>query len=397
MEKAQTLDWEFTTVIKAAAGCRRDIPKYFANHGCKRIALITDKGLINAGVVDRVLEAFGEGAVKIIGTFDQVRQDNDTRDINDCAHWYKSLNADGLLAVGGGSVLDTAKCVKVMLGMGVDDINQLVDEHGVIYYTRPEAKPLDIMHISIPTTAGTGAEVSQGAALYDEENQRKIVMFHQFMNSDFAFLDPELTVSLPPKLTAEPAFDALSHAIESFFSTSSNSIADAFALRSARLIMDNLPIAVKEPNNLDVRMNLQTASSMSCIAVSSALSATPIHNLADAVGPHFRIAHGLANAVYMPIVMRHLRSHYLPRIRTFAEALGLATHSKQDTEIFDEVLSQIVALQHTCNIPTTLPIKVESNNISELRSLVKEDPAGMLFPLSDEVIDKCLKESLSII
>ena len=387
---------DFTTVVKAGPGCRAKVPKTFTDQGCQRIALITDKGLIEAGVVDQVRKAFEAQGVPLAGIFDGVRQDNDTRDINDCARWYRDIGADGLLAVGGGSVLDTAKCIKVMLGSGVHDINELV-KGGIVYYMRPKAKPLGIPHISIPTTAGTGAEVSQGAALMDGETNKKIIMFHQYMNSDFAFLDPELTVTLPPKLTAEPAFDALSHCLEAFFTTQPNSFADALALRAARLILDNLPIAVTDGHNIEARGELQIASAMACVAtVSSGLGATPIHNFADSVGPVYRLTHGLANAVYLPIVMKNLPSHYLRRITPFAEALGISIASKKDTQLLDEVIAEFVSLQEKCGIPAKLSLEVDSHQLQELHEEVKEDPAGINYPLPDEVISACLEESLII-
>ncbi len=396
MSEQPVFGLDFTTVVTAGPGCRARVPRTFVDQGCRRVAMVTDKGLVAAGVVDKVREAFEAHGVPLAGIFDGVRQDNDTRDINECARWYRDIGADGLLAVGGGSVLDTAKCIKVMLGLGAEDINELV-EGSVVYFRRPKAQPLGIPHISIPTTAGTGAEVSQGAALMDGETNKKIIMFHQYMNSDFAYLDPELTVTLPPKLTAEPAFDALSHCLESFFTTRPNSFADALALRAARLIVDNLPIAVRDGNNIEARGELQVASAMACVAtVSSGLGATPIHNFADSVGPVYRLTHGLANAVYLPIVMKNLPSHYLRRIRPFAEALGIPLDAKDDTQLLDEVITRFVALQEECGIPARLSLEVDNEQLKKLHEEVKEDPAGINFPLPDEVISACLEESLII-
>ncbi len=396
MTEQRIFGLEFTTVVKAGPGCRVLVPKTFADQGCERIAMITDKGLVDAGVVDQVLDVFKAQGASIAGIFDGVRQDNDMRGINECARWYQEIGADGLLGVGGGSVLDTAKSVKVMLGLGVEDMNDLV-EGSIVRYKRPKAKPLGIPHISVPTTAGTGAEVSQGAALMDGESNKKILMFHPYMNSDFAFLDPELTVSLPPHLTAEPAFDALSHSIEAFFTTRPNSFADALALRSAWLIVDNLPLVVKDGHNIEARGELQIASAMACVAtVSSGLGATPIHNFADAVGPMYRLAHGLANAVYLPIVMKNLPSHYLRRIKTFAQNLNIPTEVKADGEVLNEVVAGFVSLQAECGIQPRLDIEVDGDQLREVHSAVKEDPAGMNFPLPDDVISACLEESLII-
>ena len=395
MTKPKKLHWEFLTAIQVGPGCRSWVPKTFADQGCHRVALITDKGLIEAGVVDKVREAFEGQDAQIAGTFDGVRQDNDTRDINECARWYREIGADGLLAVGGGSVLDTAKTVKTMLGMKAENINDLITGH-IVFYKRPEAQPLGIPHISLPTTAGTGAEVSASAAILQPESKRKVIFFHKYMSSDFAFLDPELTVTLPPKLTAEPAFDSLSHSIESFFSAKANSMADAFALRSARLVYQNLPIAVENGNDIDARAELQTASAMSVMASVSALGSNPIHNFADAIGPMLGVSHGLGNAVYLPIVMRNLPSHYLPRIREFAKALDIPTDSDDGQQILDGVISEFVSLQEKCGIPPKLAIEIERSRLDELITAVKEDPAGAGLPLPDDVITACLEESMTI-
>ncbi|MYF12327.1 MAG: iron-containing alcohol dehydrogenase [Gammaproteobacteria bacterium] len=395
MTKPKKLGWGFLTVIKVGPGCRSLVPQTFADQGSQRVALITDKGLIEAGVVEKVREAFEGQDVQIAGTFDSVRQDNDTRDISECAQWYREVGADGLLAVGGGSVLDTAKCVKVLLGMKVDNITDLMTGH-IVFYKRPKAQPLGIPHISLPTTAGTGADVSASSALFDAESKKKLILFHAYMGSDFAFLDPELTVTLPPNLTAEPAFDSLSHSIESFFSTRANSMADAFALRSARLVYQNLPVAVENGDDIDARAELQTASAMSVMASVSALGCNPIHNFADAIGPLFGVSHGLANAVYLPIVMKNLPSHYQPRIKEFAQGLDIPIDSNDDDQqILDRVISEFVSLQEKCGIPARLAIEIERDRLDDLKAAVKEDPAAAGFPLPDDVITACL-ESMTI-
>lgn len=387
---------ELTTIIKAGAGIRSQVPKTFAGMGANKVALVTDKGLIDAGVVNLVTAAFEETDVEIAGIYDGVRQDNDTRDINECADWYRKIGADGILAVGGGSVLDAAKAMKAMLGMDAADINDLFGGRPIVSYARPKAKPIDIPHISMPTTSGTGAEVSQGAAILHGETRKKLILFHQHQNSDFAFLDPELTVSLPKHLTAEPAFDSLVHCFEGFFTPLHNSFADALALRAARLILDNLPLAIEDGSNIEARSELQTASSMSVVASVSGRGAAPIHNFADAVGPAYGISHGLANAVYAPIVMRNFRKHYLKRIREFVRCLGIQVGSKSDEELLDHMISEVEALQKIAGIPASFDIEVDADAYAHLVKEVKEDPAGLQYPLPDDVIDICLRQSLKV-
>lgn len=396
MSGKPTFGLDLTTVVKAGPGCRMRVPKTFADMGSKHVALVTDKGLVEAGVIDKITEAFEGSDIAIAGTFDGVRQDNDTRDINEIAQWYKDIGADGILGVGGGSVMDAAKSAKAMLGMGASDILELFGERTIVSYARPKAKPLGIPHISIPTTSGTGAEVSQGSAILHAETRKKLIFFHQYQNSDFAFLDPELAVSLPRHLTAEPAFDSLVHCFEGFFTPLHNSFADALALRAARLILDNLPIAVEEPGNLNARSELQAASTMSVTASVSGRGAAPIHNFADAVGPAYGISHGLSNAVYAPIVMRNFPEHYLPRIREFVLGLGVQVGSKKDQELLDDLIVEVENLQKKTGIQTRFDIDVDAEQFGHLIKEVKEDPAGLQYPLPDNVIQTCLKESLNI-
>ena len=239
--------------------------------------------------------------------------------------------------------------------------------------------------------------MSASAALFEAESKTKLIFGHRYMNSDFAFHDPELTVTLPPKLTAEPAFDSLSHSIESFFSTRANSMADAFALRSARLVYQNLSVAVENGDDIDARAELQTASAMSVMASVSALGCNPIHNFADAIGPMFGVSHGLANAVYLPIVMKNLASLYRPRIREFAQGLDIPIDSNDDDQqILNRVISEFISLQQKCGIPAKLAIAIERGQLDELKTAVKEDPAGAGFPLPDDVITACLEESMTV-
>ena len=387
--------FDSSTGIRVGPGIRSQVPAVFAGQGCQRVALITDKGLIAAGVVEKILAAFEGQDVEIAGIFDNVQRDNHMKDIDDCARWYQELGADGILAVGGGSVLDAGKCVKVLLGMKADSIKDVMKDKHVIYYAQPDAQPLGIPHVSMPTTAGTGADVSPASALLDEESRAKLILFHEFMNSDLAYLDAELTVTLPPNLTAEPGFDSLSHSIESFFSNNANSIADAFALRSARLVYKNLGTAVENGNDIKARTEMQTASAMSVLANVSALGAPVIHSFADSIGPMYGISHGLANAVYVPIVMKNMPSHFLPRIKEFAQCLDIPFDADgDDQQILEGTVAEFVALQEKCGIAPRFDMEVDRSEFDNLVKAVQEDPTSKLFPLPDDVIIACLEESI---
>jgi len=223
--------WDYRSIVEVGSGCRTFIPQRFMDMGCKRIGLITDEGLIQAGVVDQVKDIFAaQGKPKIVGIYDRIEPDAVMRVVNDCARWCREMAVDGLLAVGGGSVLDTVKGVKALLGMGEVDIKEIMPGN-IGPYMRPMGKPLNVPHIAVPTTAGTGSESSPIAVLYNEEAKIKGDLLHPYLPADYAFLDPDLTLGLPPKMTADTGFDALSHAVEAISSPGTNCMIDACRCR----------------------------------------------------------------------------------------------------------------------------------------------------------------------
>jgi alcohol dehydrogenase class IV len=206
--------WEYRTLVEVGSGCRTFTAQRFMEMGCKRVGMITDKGLVSAGVVDMVTDIFKtQGGVKLAGIYDKIEQDACMSIINDCARWYRENAIDGMLVVGGGSVMDSAKGVKMLLGMGATDIKSLMPGN-LGPYIRPLGQPLGVPNVFIPTTAGTGSEVSPLAVIYNEEAKVKGDVMHPYIPADIALLDPDLTVGLPSSMTAATGFDALGHAIE---------------------------------------------------------------------------------------------------------------------------------------------------------------------------------------
>jgi len=388
--------WEFRTLVEVGSGCCSFAPDRFKRMGSQRIVMFTDKGLVDAGVADKVKEAFEAKKTPLVGVYDKIEQDASSENINECARYYRDLSADGLLAVGGGSVMDVVKSVKVLIGQDVTDVKSIMAGN-MGYFMRPMAKPFGVPHISIPTTAGTGAEVSPGAVVYNEVDKIKGFLSHPYMNSDYALLDPDLTVGLPPKLTAETGFDALCHCVEAFFSPISNSMTEALALQGCRLIYQHLPIAVRNGKDLEARTEMLAASCMGIMAfVMTMVGGAPVHNIAHAAGGMLRIPHGEANAVLIPAVMKNFPSFYKPKAKSFTRAMGMRIDDMSDLEILTSVISGITALQEECNIKSVFPVEIDSDVLQKLHDAVKKDPAGMLYPLPDEVIDACLKDTFTV-
>ena len=378
------------TGIYSGSNSRAMVPSLFAGLGAKRVVLLSDRGLEKAGIVQKVAEIFqltGHGSgPQLVGQFLNISQDAESRCINDAVRYVKEVGGDALLAVGGGSVLDTVKGVKYALHKGLSDIKEAIPG-GLLYEQFPKANFIPIPHIAIPTTAGTGSEVSPIAVIFNEDIQMKTNIINPFINADMAILDPDLTVGLPPFITAFTGFDALTHAIEALASPTATALTDAYALQTIRLIEKNLPVAVAEGSNLAARMDLLQASLMGITAFSFALNAIPVHNMAHAYGALFRIPHGLANAVFLPVVMEMVPALYLPKVKELAEALDVEAKGDTAETALAKVVEKIRLLQHKVGLPADFKqYNISEENLAQTVPAVMKDPAALSFPMPKELI-----------
>jgi alcohol dehydrogenase class IV len=378
------------TGIYSGSNSRAMVPSLFAGLGAKRVVLLSDRGLEKAGVVQKVAEIFnltGHGSgPQLVGQYLDISQDAESRCINEAVRYVKEVGGDALLAVGGGSVLDTVKGVKYALHKGLSDIKEAIPG-GLLYEQFPKANFIPIPHIAIPTTAGTGSEVSPIAVIFNEDIQMKTNIINPFINADMAILDPDLTVGLPPFITAFTGFDALTHAIEALASPTATSLTDAHALHAIRLIERNLPAAVADGSNLAARMDLLQASLMGITAFSFALNAIPVHNLAHAYGALFRIPHGLANAVFLPVVMEMVPALYLPKVNELAAALDVEVKGDSAEAALTKVVEKIRLLQHKVGLPADFKqYNITEENLAQTIPAVMKDPAALSFPMPKELI-----------
>ncbi|MGO9018866.1 MAG: iron-containing alcohol dehydrogenase [Syntrophobacteraceae bacterium] len=313
--------WMNRPRIMYSPGVRRELAFEMAQLGGSNVLIVTDKGLVQAGVAEMVAEEVRKSDLELVGVFDNIVQDARLDNINEGAAFYRSRGADCLVVVGGGSVMDTAKSINIMIGEGVDDFRPLAEQAGLW----EGAKPLP-PHIVFPTTAGTGSEVTNAIVVLDVEARAKLAITHPF-NADLAMLDPELTVSLPPKVTAFTGMDALTHAVEGVTSTGAEPITDALGLHAIRLIFRYLPEAVMEPHNVTARGHMLIASTLAGMCFNNAqLGGT--HATAHALGAHYGIPHGLANAIMLPLIMEHNVEECPVRFMMVADAMGMDVSGK---------------------------------------------------------------------
>lgn len=387
--------WDYKSIVEVGAGCRTFIPQRFVDMGCKRIALITDKGIVNAGIIDDILTIFElQAHPKIVGIYDEIEPDAVNTRINDCARWCRELAVDGLLAIGGGSVLDSVKGVKAMLGMGITDIVEIMPGN-IGPYMHPMGKPLNFPHIAVPTTAGTGSESSPIAVIYNAEAKIKGDLLHPYLPADYAFLDPDYTVGLPPKMTAFTGFDALSHSVEAISSPGANCMIDALAIQAIKLITKFLPIAVADGQNLEARTKMLVASNMAIMAFSMSGLFYPIHNVAHAVGGQLRVPHGEANAVLIPILMDKFPKHYLNCVEVLADAFGFPSQGKTAEEIIAQTAARVRELQKECGVNDKFDQSLDEGTAELMYWAIKFDPSGLFYPLPDDVIRDSLKAAFA--
>lgn len=378
------------TAIYSGAGARSLIPDLFRGFGARRVLLFSDRGLEQVGVVEMVADLFrtttnGAGP-ELVGIFLDIDQDATTSSVNQALRFARETGADGLLAVGGGSVLDTVKGVKYGLHLGIQDIREALPS-GLNLVSWPDASYIPIPHISVPTTAGTGSEVSPIAVFFHETLGIKANLIHPFINADMAVLDPELTVALPPRITAFTGFDALTHAIEALASPRATPFTDSYALHAIRLIAKYLPEAVANGRNLEARMQMLQASTMAIVAFGMSMALVPVHNFAHAYGALFRIPHGLANAVFLPVVMESLPQLYLPRIVEYAQAFGLDTGHREPAQLLGDVIQNIRQLQQDVGLPATFAeYNITAADLPRTVAAVASDPTAVFFRLPPELI-----------
>jgi len=289
-------------------------------------------------VIDRL------GNVSKISIFDDVEPNPKDTTVEKGLGLFKEKNCDSILGLGGGSPMDTAKAIAAM-STNPGKINEYC---GVGKLKNPAA-PL----LLIPTTAGTGSEVSRGAVITDSSRNYKMLILSWFLAPKVAILDPKLTVSLPPRTTAWTGVDALTHAMEAYVSTFANPITDVFALDAIRLISANLRKAVKNGKNLDARSNMLLGSLLAGVAMTNALLGN-VHALAHPVGGHFDTPHGLTCAVLLPVVMEFNLEAIPKKFANIAEAMGKEVKDLSEKEAARKAIEAVRELCVDLEVPENL-------------------------------------------
>ena len=315
--------WSFPTSIVFGAGAVRTLPAQLAKIGGKRPLVVCDPGVRRAGLVDRVLGALREGGKVDARVFDGVDPNPIEKNVFDGVAQYKDFGADCLVAVGGGAPLDTAKLIalKTTHDRPLVDYDDATGGDAFIGANVPS-------WIAIPTTAGTGSEVGRSGVVTLEANHRKTVIFSPYLLAKVAILDPELTVSMPPRVTAATGFDALTHCLEAYCSLGDHPMADAIALGGLELCAAHLARAVEKGDDLEARGAMMKAAMMGAVAFQKGLGAC--HSLAHPLSSEKGLHLGLANALCLPAVVEYNESAIPAKLARIRGILGPGAKSCAD-------------------------------------------------------------------
>jgi alcohol dehydrogenase len=284
--------YEYCCRVKTVAGhdVLERVPELLAAMHAVKPMIITDKGVVAAGLLDIVTGALGD-RLTIGSVEDDVPPDSDLRVVNDLAKKYRAKGCDSIIALGGGSVLDTAKGVNIIVSENADDLMKFTGAGAL----KKRLKPL----VAVPTTAGTGSEVTLVAVIADHEKNRKMLFTSYFLLPDIAVIDSRMTMTLPDFLTAMTAMDAMTHAVEAYTCLSKNPVSDACALEAISLISKNILNVVKNPGDKDGRLALATAATLAGMAFSNSMVGM-IHTLGHSVGAVCHVPHGTCMSILLP-------------------------------------------------------------------------------------------------
>lgn len=358
-------NWNYPTTIWAGPGRIAELPAACALLGIRRPLLVTDEGLREAPMVRQACALVPGGAL-----FARVRGNPVAANIEEGLAAYRAGAHDGVIAFGGGSALDAGKVIAFMSGQTrpLWDFEDVGD-----WWTRADPRGIAPI-IAVPTTAGTGSEVGRAGVVINEATHQKKIIFHPQMMPGVVISDPELTVGLPPAITAATGIDAFVHCFEAFCAPGFHPLADGIALEGMRLIQTYLPRACEHGTDLEARSRMLAAASMGATAFQKGLGA--VHAIAHPVGAHFNTHHGLTNAVLLPYVIVHNRPAIQSQLPVIARTLNLPG------EPFAALFNWVLGFRERLNIPHTLAqIGVPLSNPDVIGHEASLDPSAAGNPL----------------
>ncbi|MDE5828927.1 MAG: lactaldehyde reductase [Duncaniella sp.] len=346
-------------------GSRKELPEVLGRLGKSKALIVTDKDLVRFGVAAKVTEVLDNAGFPY-EIFSDVKPNPTVTNVLDGIEAFKKAQADVLIAIGGGSSMDTAKAVGIVIAN--PEFSDIVSLEGCAP-TRNKSVPM----IALPTTAGTAAETTINYVIIDEEKHKKMVCVDPNDIPAVAIIDAELMYTLPRSLTAATGMDALTHAIEGYITRGAWAMSDMMEIEAIRMIARHLPVAVEHPDNVEAREGMALAQYIAGMAFSN-VGLGLVHGMAHPMGSLHDVPHGVANALLLPTIMEFNRESSLDKYRSIAEAMGVDTSRMSREEAAMAAVKAVRDLAIKVGIPQHLTdLGITADNIPALAAQAFED------------------------
>ena len=344
------------TKVIYGEGLVNDFAHELEELGVNKYFIVSDQVLSSLGLIEQIKTGLEEAGFTITGEFYDVPQDASVEAVESISRQATDSVAEGLIAIGGGSVIDAAKAANFVFSEGGDLIE---DYSGAATLTRP-LKPF----IVIPTTAGTGSENTLVAVIYDVANKTKLAFSDKYLLPDLAVLDPVMTQSLPPGLTASTGMDALTHAVESYLGVDSSPHSEALAVAAIKYIFKYLVRATQKGDDLEARGGMLIAANMAGSSFSHSMVGC-VHAMAHAVGGLTRVPHGVANAILLPHGMEYNFEESKEKLAALAPVMGVNVTGKSINEAARGAITAVRHLGRQLNALDALPVRLRDAGVPE--------------------------------
>jgi alcohol dehydrogenase class IV len=362
--------------IMAGGGASQEVGRQLLRLGATRVLLVTDAFMIASGVAEKVT-AEVERAGLAFAVFGGVRPDPTDADVREGLAALRRLQGDAIVALGGGSPIDAAKAIAV-LAQNPEPLSTYQGYHKV-----PRA---GVPLVAIPTTAGTGSEVTKVAVITDTTRDVKMMMLDRHFLPTVALVDFELTLSMPPALTAHVGVDTLTHGIEAYVSRKATALTDPLALTCIRLVAEHLETAWREPSNRAAREGMMLAATVGGMAFANS-SVALVHGMSRPIGAVFHVPHGLSNAVLLPAVTRFSLVGAAERFATVARTMGLATVVDSVDAAGEKLIAGLAALNARLAVPRLGECRgVTRERFDALKAKMAEDALASGSPGNNPVV-----------
>ncbi len=346
-----------------------DIPAVLNKKNINNVFVVTDPDVYKLGLLEKLEEALQKSGIKYT-VFSETQPNPTVENVENALGIYKQCGAKALIGVGGGSSIDCAKAVGARLTRPHKTIGQM---EGILRILKPTP-----FTVAVPTTAGTGSEVTVTTVITDEKTKHKFPISDFCLIPNVAVLDPELTKTLPPHITAATGMDALTHAVEAYIGRSAVKSTKKDVLEAAQLIKENLEIAYKDGNNLIARKNMLRAAFLGGRAFSKSYVGYG-HAVAHSLGGKYKTPHGLANAVILPHLLEFYGEIIYPKLKDFAIAFGVADENNTNKDAALAFIDEIKRMNKEMGIPENLS-GIDRADIAELAAYAAKE-ANPIYPV----------------